>query len=157
MSLYRQAGRRSIGTVVAALLAGLIVGGLAGYLIGEGSEEEPSLVDAVAELNRDAEPLRLAMDQVAIEYPGTVRDGEVVSPTEYEASVASAERAASTLREISIDLMVILEPGGFGEIASAVRDLQALLRQRAPEPQVKAQVAVVERALGGLGTGEGPP
>jgi hypothetical protein len=153
MSLYRQVGRRGAGAIVAALLSGLIVGGLTGYLIGDGGSEEPSLAEAVAELDSDARPLRLAVDQVSIEYPGTVRDGQVVSPTEYEASVASAERAAATLRELGVDLMAILEPERYDRISGAIEELQALLRQHAPEAEVEAKVAEAKRSLGGLGAG----
>ena len=146
MSLYRQAGRRSIGTVVAALLAGLIVGGLAGYLIGEGGEEEPSLVEAVAELNRDAEPLRLAMGQVEIEYRGTVEGGEVTSPTEYEASRATVERARATLADLSSDLRAI-DAAGLARLDQAIRTLGDLVEGKAAEQAVIAQAGEVDRAL----------
>src|SRR3954462_9052655 len=58
MSLYRQAGRASGRTVLIAAAAALVVGLLAGFLLGRSTAPKPSLADKVADLPAGLAPAR---------------------------------------------------------------------------------------------------
>jgi hypothetical protein len=146
MSLYRQPGRRSRAAVAVPLVAGVIIGGVAGYLGGRASRDEPTLSQQIAELRSEARPLELAIQQVRIEYRGTVRDGNVVSPTEYQAARASVQRAAATLHELEPDLRAV-DRIGADRLRGSLASLRELVARRAPENAVDAQAAATFRAL----------
>jgi hypothetical protein len=156
MSLYRQAGGRPWALVIAALVAGVAIGLAIGLLIGGGDEEEPTLAQQVADLRTDAEPLRLALEQVTIEYTGTVSGGEVDSPTEYQAAQATVDRAIATFDQLRADLEAI-DPAAAQRLDRALVELSDLVDHRAPESAVNAQVAETERALEvAVGAGQQP-
>jgi hypothetical protein len=146
MSLYRQAGGRPWALVTAAMAAGVAIGVVIGLLIGGGDGEEPTLAEQVAEMRTDAEPLRLALEQVAIEYTGTVSGGEVDSPTEYQAAQATVDRATASMDQLRPDLEA-LDPVAAQRLDRELVELSDLVDQRASEGAVKTQVAEVERAL----------
>jgi len=146
MSLYREPGRRSWVAIVIAVAASVVVGTMVGYFIGRASKDEPTLSEQVADLRGEAQPLRLAVDQVRIEYPGTVREGKVVSPTEYEATRATVERAAATFTGLQSDLTVI-DPAGTDRLDRALRALSDLVERRASVEAVKRQATQADQQL----------
>jgi uncharacterized membrane-anchored protein YhcB (DUF1043 family) len=146
MSLYRQAGGRPWALVAVALVAGVAIGVAIGLLIGGGNDKELTLAEQVADLRTDAQPLRLALEQVAIEYTGTVSDGEVESPTEYQAAQATVARAIASFDQLRADLEA-LNPAAAERLDRALVELSDLVDHRASEGAVDAQVAEAERAL----------
>ena len=156
MSLYRQAGGRPWALVAAALVVGIAVGVVVGLLIGGGDGDEPSLSEQVADLRTDTEPVRLALEQVTIEYTGTVSDGQVESPTEYQAAQATVARATASLEQLRPDLEALNAPVA-QRLERALAELSDLVDDRASESAVRAQVAEAERALEvAVGTGQQP-
>jgi len=146
MSLYREPGRRSWVAIVIAVAASVVIGAVVGYFIGRASEDKPTLSEQVADLRGEAQPLRLAVDQVRIEYPGTVREGKVVSPTEYEATRATVARAAATFTGLQSDLAVI-DPAGTDRLDRALRALSDLVERRASVEAVKRQATQADQQL----------
>jgi hypothetical protein len=146
MSLYREPGRRSWVAISIAVAASLVIGAVVGYFIGRASKDEPTLSEQVADLRGEAQPLRLAVDQVRIEYPGTVREGKVVSPTEYEATRATVARAAATFSELQSDLAVIA-PAGTDRVDRGLRALSDLVERRASVEEVKRQATQTDQEL----------
>jgi uncharacterized membrane-anchored protein YhcB (DUF1043 family) len=156
MSLYRQAGGRPWALVAVALVAGIGIGIVVGLLVGDGDGDEPSLADQVADLRTEAEPVRLALEQVTIEYTGTVSDGEVESPTEYQAAQATVARAIASFDQLRADLEA-LNPAAAERLDRALAELSDLVDHRASESAVKAQVAETDRALEvAVGAGQQP-
>jgi hypothetical protein len=154
MSLYRQAGRRPWAPIAVALVAGIAIGVVVGLLIGGGNADEPTLSAQIADLRSEAEPVRLALEQVEIEYAGTVSGGEVDSPTEYQAAQATAARAIASFDQLRADLQA-LEPAATERLGRELAELSDLVDHRSSEAAVKAQVADAERALAAaVGTGQ---
>jgi hypothetical protein len=149
MSLYREVRGRRWAAIAGALAAGVAIGALAGFLVGRGSEDESSLSEQVAELRSDAQPLRLALEQVMIEYQGTVEGGEVASPTEFEASVATAERALASLEQLRPDLAAV-NAAETARLDRAVRSLSELIERRAAYSAVEAKAAEAQQALSSM-------
>jgi hypothetical protein len=146
MSLYRQAGGRPWAAIAVALVAGAAIGGLAGFLIGRGDAEEPTLADQIAGLQSEAEPVRLGLEQVTIEYRGTVRAGQVTSPSEYEAARSTVERAIASLDVLRPDLEA-LNPPDAERLDRALLELSRLVDRTASLAAVEAQASRAERAL----------
>lgn len=152
MSLYRQAGGRSAGVIVLALAAGLLVGGLTGFLAGKGSVEDPSLSELVADARAELAPVAAGLELVPIEYGHSVRDGRVVEPTEYEASQAAVARAEQALNAAGADLRVI-DAAGYAAASGSVRALSQAIDSRSSDPKIdslaRAASARVEVLAGG--------
>lgn len=137
MSLYRQAGGRNAGAIVLALAVGLLVGGLTGFLSGKGSAEDPSLAVLVADARAELAPVAAGLELVPVEYASAVRAGQVVEPTEYEASRAAVARAEQSLADAGADLRVI-DPTGYSAALDSVRSLSAAVDARAPGAKVES-------------------
>jgi hypothetical protein len=146
MSLYRQAGGRPWALIAVALVVGIGIGVAVGLLIGGGDSEEPTLAEHVADLRTDSAPMRLALEQVTIEYTGTVSDGQVESPTEYQAAQATVARAIASFDQLRADLEA-LDPAAAERLNQALVELSDLVDHRASESAVDAQVTEAERAL----------
>jgi hypothetical protein len=156
MSLYRQAGGRPWAPVAVALVAGIGIGVVVGLLIGGGDGEEPTLSEQVADLRADTRPVRLALEQVTIEYTGTVSEGEVESPTEYQAAQATVARAIASFDQLRADLEA-LDPAAAERLDRALVELSDLVDHRASESDVEAQVVQAERALAAAVSGDQQP
>jgi DNA-binding transcriptional regulator YdaS (Cro superfamily) len=97
MSLYRQAGRASGRTVLIAAATALVVGLLAGFLLGRSTAPKPSLAERVGDLRTSLAPAREGLELAATEYGQAVRSGRVVAPTEYAAAKSDVQRASDTI------------------------------------------------------------
>jgi hypothetical protein len=137
MSLYRQTGGRSPRALAAVLLAGLMIGGLVGFLAGRGSVEEPSAADAVADARAELAPVAAGLELVPIEYEGAVRDGRVMARTEYEATQAAAARVAADLLAASEDLRAI-DSTGYEMAEQAIDKLVKAIAAVVPPAQIQA-------------------
>jgi hypothetical protein len=137
MSLYRQAGGRSPRALATVLLAGLLIGGLAGFLAGRGSVEEPSAAEAVADARAELAPVAAGLELVPIEYEGAVRGGRVVARTEYAATQGAASRAADDLASNAEDLRAI-DPTGYKAATKAVAQLTAAIDSVARPARIEA-------------------
>src|SRR4051812_19361320 len=107
MSLYRQAGRASGRTVLIAAAAALVVGLLAGFLLGRSTAPKPSLADKVADLRTSLAPAREGLELAATEYGQAVRSGRVVAPTEYGAAKSDVQRASDTIAKHAADIRAL--------------------------------------------------
>lgn len=135
MSLYRQASGRSFVPLAVTGLICLLVGGLAGFLIGNSGADEPSLEDAVAEVRDDVQPALSALELVTIEYPEAVSQGEVVAETEYQAAVDQVERAQEVVDGAAEDLE-LLAPDEVERSQAALDELSAAVDGKQPAEQV---------------------
>ncbi len=137
MSLYRQVGRRS-GWLAASFVAVLLVGFAVGFGVARATDEEPTLTDAVAKLQSDAEPTADALELVALHYE-----------TSKEAARAQLERAQASFAELEPELRM-LTPQGAVAAAAAVDRVETLVESDAPAAQVvraaEAARAAVRRA-----------
>jgi high-affinity iron transporter len=114
------------------ILAGVLVGGL--------------LAPRRARAQADASLQRLASlaDYVAADYPGAVRDGRVVTPTEYEEQrglVAEARALAAAARPL------VGHEAAAARLAAAFDRLHGDVEARAGEKEVAGDCRAVERLL----------
>jgi hypothetical protein len=137
MSLYRQTGGRSTRTVVAALAAGLLIGLLAGYLIGRGSVDEPSAAEVVADARAELQPVAAGLELVPIEYEGAWSDGKVAAPTEYAGAKEAVARAEASLAAAGEDMRAI-DPSGYAAATKAVERLSSALDATVPPDKVES-------------------
>jgi hypothetical protein len=135
MSLYREAGGRSLLPMVATGVFCLLVGGLVGLLIGSSGEEEPSLEDAVSEVRDEVQPALSALELVTIEYPEAVSGGEVVAETEYQAAVDQVKHAEEAVDGVAADLE-LLAPRELERAQAALDELARSVQAKAPAEEV---------------------
>jgi hypothetical protein len=107
MSLYRQAGRASARTVLIAAAGALVVGLIAGFVVGRSTAPKPSLAEKVADLRSSLAPAREGLELAATEYGQAVRSGRVVAPTEYAAAKADVQRASDTIARHAADIRAL--------------------------------------------------
>jgi len=136
MSLYRQAGERGPALLVGLLVAGLLIGGVAGFLIGLGSADEPTLSEQVDEARGELRPVAAGIELVPIEYEGSVAGGEVTAPSERGAAAEAIERAAAGLESSAVELRK-LDPGGYQQAVAAIDALAAAVDATAPLARVE--------------------
>jgi hypothetical protein len=134
MSLYRQVGRRS-GWLAASFAAVLLVGFAVGFGVARATEEEPTLTDAVAKLQSDAEPTADALELVALHYE-----------TSKEAARAQLERAQKSFAGLEPELRA-LTPEGAAAAAAAVVRVERLVESDAPADQVVQAAQAAEAAV----------
>jgi hypothetical protein len=140
VSLYRQAGERGTGLLVALLVAGLLVGGVAGFLAGRGSADDPTLAELIADARAELAPVARGLELVPIEYEGAVRNGKVIAPTEYSATQGAASRAAGDLEAAGEDIRAI-DPAGYEAATAAITDLEAAIDVLARQARIDALTA----------------
>ena len=134
MSLYRQTGGRSSRALLAVLAVGVLIGLVAGYLIGRGSVDEPSAAEVVADARAELQPVAAGLELVPIEYEGS--DSKVTSPTEYKGATEAVARAEADLAAAEEDMRAI-DPAGYAAATQAVERLSRALDAAAPPNEVK--------------------
>ena len=151
MSLYREVGggvRRFVIVAGAALVVGLV----AGLVLGRVSKGEPSLADKLAQTRDRYQKVPDALELLRIEYPQAVHGNRVVARTEYGAAKADVERALSALPAVASDLRA-LGPQRVDLAERQLADLSRLVAQPAPPEQVLNQAAKVRETLSGIPLG----
>jgi len=136
MSLYRQAGERGPALLVGLLVAGLLIGGVAGFLIGQASVDEPTLSEQVDEARAELRPVAAGIELVPIEYEGAVEGGEVTAPSERGAAADAIERADAGLESAAVGLRT-LDRRGYEEAVEAIEALGAAVDATAPLARVE--------------------
>lgn len=145
MSVYRDpAGRGS--RILAAVIVAALTGALVGFLIARASDEDPTLADQVAELRADVELGLSALELVPGHYRQGVRDGDVVTPAQYEGARAQAAAAADALAAAAPDLSLIA-PDAVAVAEDRVAALQELISAKAELAEVERSVLTAHRAL----------
>ena len=147
MSLYRQASGSSARVILAVALLALIVGGIAGFLIGRSTADEPTLPELVADLEEDLRPAGAALELVPLEY-GQAAGGSG-GETEYAAALSQAETAVTTIEGARDDLDA-LSPERAERAAQAVEAVRAAVEDRAPVAEVERAAQEATAALGAL-------
>ena len=134
------------------LVAGLLVGALAGFLLGKGSADEPSISELVADARVELAPVAAGLELVPVEYGNSVRSGRVVEPTEYEASQAAVARAEQALTAAGEDLRTI-DPVGYAAAVESMKLLSSAVEARVAAARVDSLArqasARVETLAGG--------
>jgi hypothetical protein len=153
MSLYRQTGGRSSRLLVGVLVAGVLVGLAAGYLIGRGSVDEPSAAEVVADARAELQPVAAGLELVPIEYEGAWSDGKVTAPTEYKGAKEAVARAQADLAEAGEDMRAI-DPAGYAAATEAVERLSAALTATAPPDKVEELATRASSAVESLASSE---
>src|SRR3954465_1754396 len=173
MSLYRQAGRASRRTVLIAAIAALVVGLLAGFLLGRSTAPKPSLAERVSDLRTGLAPARGGLGLAATEYGQAVRSGRVVAPTEYGAAKSDVQRASDTIAKHAADIRALsaptatpppaprpLSPRGAAALDRAMAVLRNGVSRRADPATVRRlsdAASAALRAAGGGGGRAAPP
>lgn len=152
MSLYRQAGGYAPRTLIAALLAGALIGGLAGFLGGRGSVEEPSLAEQVSQARAELSPVAAGLELVPIEYEGAVSGGRITAETEYEATQGAAARAAAGLAAVSEDMRAI-DPAGYAAATRAIDELTTAIDAQATVARVDSLARIASTRVEALAGG----
>src|SRR4051812_30568171 len=136
MSLYRQAGGAG-GRTLALIGAGaLLVGLVAGFVLGRSTASEPTLSAQLVQLRRDLQPADSGIELSATEYAQAVRGGRVVAPTEYKAAQADIRRAEAALDASRAELQA-LSPERAGAVFRSVSVLRSAVSRRANPEQVR--------------------
>jgi hypothetical protein len=146
VSLYRQAGGRGPAALAGVLIVGLLIGGVAGFLAGRGTAEEPSAAEVVAAARADLRPVAAGLELVPIEYEGAVRGGEVVARTEYEATQGAVARASADLAAAAEDLRAI-DPAGYEAAVASIAALEQALAAVAPPPRIEALAGIASARI----------
>src|SRR5919107_2621027 len=136
MSLYRQAGRTGVRTLIAAAAAALVVGLGAGFALGRGTAPEETLAGRVADLQRQVRPADDGLELTATEYGQAVRGGRVVGPTEYQAAQADIRRADAAIAGARADLRA-LSPKRAAALERSVAAVRAAVARRADPGEVQ--------------------
>jgi hypothetical protein len=152
MSLYRQAGRASGRTLLAVAAAALVVGLIAGVVVGRSTAPKPSLADNVADLRARLSPAREGLELAATEYGQAVRAGRVVEPTEYGAAKADVQRASDAIATSQRDLRA-LDPARAAALDRALTALRDAVNHRADPETVRRLADTANAALRVAGGG----
>ena len=146
MSLYRQAGRFATRTLVLGAVAAVVVGLIAGFVLGRVTAGTPSLAEQKAQLRVAVRPAEQGLELTATEYAQAVRGGEVAEPTEYGAARADVGRVRDTLAPLRADLRA-LAPARAATLETAVADVDAGVRERVEPAEVQRRADAARRAL----------
>src|SRR3954467_1889300 len=156
MSLYRPAGRARGRTVLIAAIAALVVGLLAGFLLGRSTAPKPSLAEKVADLRASLAPAREGLELAATEYSQAVRSGRVVAPTEYGAAKSDVQRASDTVAKHAADIRA-LDAARAAALDRAMAVLRNAVSRRADPAAVRRLSDAASAALRAGGGGGGRP
>ena len=124
MSLYRQAGRRS-GSLAVAVVAALLIGFGLGYVVSRATADEPTLEEAIADVQSEAAPVADALELVGIHYA-----------TAREAADAQLERAEESFEDVRPELE-LLSREATDAAAQAIDQLASLVESGAPAAEVE--------------------
>jgi hypothetical protein len=124
MSLYRQVGRGR-GWLAAALVGALLVGFGLGFAVSRATTEEPTLTDAVADVQAEAGTTADALELVAIHYE-----------TSREAASEQLDRARESFAEVQPDLR-LLAPEEAAAASEAIERVESLVAGNAPASEVE--------------------
>jgi hypothetical protein len=152
MSLYRQAGRASGRTVAIAAVAALLVGLIAGFVVGRSTASKPSLAERVADLRASLAPAREGVELAATEYGQAVRSGRVVAPTEYGAAKSDVQRASDAIAKHAADLRA-LDASRAAALDRAMAVLRNAVSRRADPVAVRRLSDAASAALRAAGGG----
>jgi hypothetical protein len=148
MSLYRQSGGPAPRRLVAAVVAALVLGLLAGFAIARATAGDPSAQDVVTRLRSELRPVANGLAILPTEYPQAARG----SGNETAAVRGGLDRIRTALRRASPDLRV-LDADGTAALVQAVDRVEAAVGAKAPPAEVErlavAATAALERVPGG--------
>jgi hypothetical protein len=133
-------------TVIAVAVAALLVGLVAGILIGRGTVSEPSLAEQLTQLRDQLKPARQGIELTATEYSQAVRGGKVVEPTEYSAAKADLARVEKAVRSARADLRALGADKAVA-IDRAVAALGSAVEQKAGPAEVEKLSREADAAL----------
>jgi hypothetical protein len=152
MSLYRQAGRASGRTLLLAATAALVVGLIAGFVVGRSTAPKPTLAERVADLRASLAPAREGLELAATEYGQAVRSGRVVAPTEYTAAKSDVQRASDTIARHGTDVRALSAPRA-AALDRAMAVLRNAVSRRADPATVRRLSDAASAALRAAGGG----
>jgi hypothetical protein len=146
MSLYRRPGRFATRTLVLAAAGAVVIGLVAGFVLGRTTASSPTLAEKVADLREQLVPATSGLELTATEYGQAVRGGRVVAPTEYGAARSDLARVRATLAAARADL-VALDRAGAEALDAAVARVDAGVRQRVDPREVRRRAEAAMQTL----------
>lgn len=142
MAVYRGRERR-IWPVLAFTLAGIVIGFIAGYLVG--GSRHASLRTHLTTLRQGAQAIRGGLEVLEIHYEKAVKDGRVVSPVDYQGVSQNLETLQNLYDRLEGDLRELN-----AESARRLRGNLEQLRTLVTTRQSPAQVTAVSREMRNL-------
>ena len=131
MAIYRPPKARW-PLAVATLIAGLLIGGLAGWALGS---KDPDPNEVAGDIRTKLTQAATVLDVVPIEYDEGVEDGEVVSDAEYSAAGDAVDRSRTHYDEVA-PALESLAPETADEIESAYETLDSAIEEVADPDEV---------------------
>jgi hypothetical protein len=147
MSVYRDpANRRGRRMLLISVIAALLVGALAGYLVARATDDDPTLAEQVTEGQAELAPAIDALELVPGHYRQAVRDGEVIEPAQYEGVKAQAATASDIVADAAPELEVFA-PVQLEAATQQLDRLETLIEQRADIGDVGTAATSARQAI----------
>jgi hypothetical protein len=148
MSLYRVASRRRRPLALLVPAAVLLVGLLAGFVLGRMTAPDPTVEEALSEPTAKVAEARTALDVLTIEYPQAVSNRAVRAATEYEGAQAGVRHAQDALK--AADELRALDPEGYRRAEALLAEIARLVERKVAPAEVESRVRQADAALATL-------
>ena len=141
MSLYREPRRRAATATVVAAAAALLVGALAGFLVGRATKGEPSLASQLGDVRAEAERSVQALELVRLHYRAGLRE-----EAQFRGALDQVRRARESYVRIEPDLHT-LDRRRADAAGAALDETVALVERKGPAAAVERAAARAEDSL----------
>ena len=143
MAIYRPPRPRWRAAAV-GIAAGLLVGGLIGYALG--NPNEPDLDAAIGAIEASLVRAAGSLEVVVIEYNEAVEDGEVVAEAEYQGSLDALASSRASYEDVASGLTA-LAPDRARAIEVFYDELEAAMAATEDSGEIELLVGQLDRLL----------
>jgi len=128
-------------------IAGLIIGlGVGAFLLGQ---SDPNPTEVIGSVRTELSGVAGVLEVLEVEYTESVRDGDVVSETEYDGAVAALTRAQARFAEARPTLLA-LDREKVQDIDGQFDELRELIADHASADEVSEAIRELTSALDDL-------